>query len=46
MVTQTISWQAIILFLGGLFLIYKSTSEIHEKVEMPYHDKKNWKEKK
>ena len=35
-----ISWQAIILFVGGLFLIYKSTSEIHEKVEKPYHDEK------
>ncbi|MDP5158766.1 MAG: TerC family protein [Flaviramulus sp.] len=33
-----ISWQSIILFAGGLFLIYKSTSEIHEKVEMPNHD--------
>ncbi|MDO7172797.1 TerC family protein [Mariniflexile sp. AS56] len=33
-----ISWQAIILFGGGLFLIYKSTSEIHEKVEAPKHD--------
>ena len=33
-----ISWQAIILFAGGLFLIYKSTSEIREKVEMPEHD--------
>ncbi|WP_372754694.1 TerC family protein [Mariniflexile sp.] len=33
-----ISWQAIILFGGGLFLIYKSTSEIHEKVETPSHD--------
>ncbi len=33
-----LSGQAIILFLGGLFLIYKSTSEIHEKVEMPTHD--------
>lgn len=33
-----ISWQAIILFAGGLFLIYKSTSEIHEKVEHPDHD--------
>ncbi|MFD0835790.1 TerC family protein [Mariniflexile aquimaris] len=36
--TISISWQAIILFVGGLFLIYKSTSEIHEKVEMPHHD--------
>lgn len=25
--------QAVILFLGGLFLIYKSTKEIHEKVD-------------
>lgn len=25
--------QAMVLFLGGLFLIYKSTKEIHEKVE-------------
>lgn len=33
-----ISWQAIILFGGGLFLIYKSTTEIHEKVELPKHD--------
>ena len=33
-----ISWQALILFFGGLFLIYKSTSEIREKVETPKHD--------
>jgi len=33
-----ISGQAIILFIGGLFLLYKSTSEIHEKVELPEHD--------
>ncbi|NRD20169.1 TerC family protein [Winogradskyella eckloniae] len=33
-----VSWQAIILFAGGLFLIYKSTSEIREKVENPSHD--------
>lgn len=32
------SWQAIILFAGGLFLIYKSTREIREKVETPEHD--------
>lgn len=41
-----ISWQAIILFGGGLFLIYKSTSEIHEKVESPKHDENQLKEKK
>lgn len=34
----SISWQALILLFGGLFLIYKSTSEIREKVETPSHD--------
>lgn len=33
-----LSWQAIILFTGGLFLLYKSTREIHEKVEHKGHD--------
>ncbi|UPS90972.1 TerC family protein [Bizionia sp. M204] len=41
-----ISWQAIILFVGGLFLIYKSTSEIREKVEDPGHDEAGVKGKK
>ncbi|MEO1031167.1 MAG: TerC family protein [Bacteroidota bacterium] len=40
-----LSWQAIILFTGGLFLIYKSTSEIREKVEHPGHDEANLKSK-
>ncbi len=31
--TAQISGQSIILFLGGIFLIYKSTKEIHEKVD-------------
>jgi predicted tellurium resistance membrane protein TerC len=35
-----ISWQAIILFLGGLFLLYKSTKEIHEKIEDRGHDER------
>jgi len=35
-----ISWQSVILLGGGLFLIYKSTSEIHEKMELPEHDEK------
>jgi len=35
-----ISGQGIILFLGGLFLLYKSTSEIHEKVEDKDHDER------
>lgn len=34
-ITLAVSWQALILFLGGLFLLYKSTSEIHEKLDMP-----------
>jgi predicted tellurium resistance membrane protein TerC len=33
-----ISGQSLILLFGGLFLLYKSTSEIHEKVELPEHD--------
>ena len=44
--TLGLSWQAIILFLGGLFLIYKSTKEIREKVETPSHDKDAIKSKK
>lgn len=31
--SANITGQALILLLGGLFLIYKSTKEIHEKVE-------------
>jgi predicted tellurium resistance membrane protein TerC len=40
-----LSWQSIILFSGGLFLIYKSTSEIREKVESPSHDEEQAKKK-
>ena len=40
-----LSWQSVILFAGGLFLIYKSTSEIYEKVEMPQHDEQSVKKK-
>ncbi|GAB5563261.1 MAG: TerC family protein [Winogradskyella sp.] len=40
-----VSWQAIILFVGGLFLIYKSTKEIREKVETPKHDEDAMKSK-
>ena len=41
-----LSWQALILFFGGLFLIYKSTSEIREKVESPSHDEDTVKQQK
>lgn len=40
------SWQSLILFSGGLFLIYKSTSEIRDKVETPDHDEEVIKNKK
>jgi len=35
-----VSGQGIILLAGGLFLLYKSTSEIHEKVEDKGHDER------
>ena len=35
--------QAVILFLGGLFLIYKSTKEIHEKVDHKGEEEKDLK---
>lgn len=39
--TLDISGRDLILIIGGLFLIYKSTSEIHEKLEGDeHHDKK------
>jgi len=44
-VNIVISWQALILFFGGLFLIYKSTKEIREKVETPSHDQEGVKSK-
>lgn len=35
-----LSGQGLILFAGGLFLLYKSVSEIHEKVEDKGHDER------
>ncbi len=35
-----ISGQSLILFAGGMFLLYKSTTEIHEKVEDKGHDER------
>lgn len=32
--------QGVLLFVGGLFLLYKSTTEIHEKVEDRGHDER------
>lgn len=37
-ITGGLSGQALILFGGGLFLLYKSTREIHEKIEHKGHD--------
>ena len=42
----SISWQSLILLAGGLFLIYKSTSEIYEKVEAPEYDEEQVRKKK
>lgn len=39
-VGEGISGREIILALGGLFLIAKSTSEIHNKLDVPAHEKK------
>lgn len=36
-----ITGQSVILLLGGLFLIYKSTKEIHEKVDEKGEEEKN-----
>jgi len=35
-----ISGQGLILFVGGIFLLYKSTTEIHEKVEDKGHNER------
>jgi predicted tellurium resistance membrane protein TerC len=35
-----ISGQSLVLFVGGLFLLYKATSEIHEKLEGGSHEAK------
>lgn len=45
-ITLAVSWQALLLFLGGLFLLYKSTSEIHEKLDMPLDEETQIKAKK
>ncbi|TDD94103.1 TerC family protein [Flavobacterium cellulosilyticum] len=39
----SISGQSLILFLGGMFLIYKSTKEIHEKVDLKGEEEKELK---
>ena len=39
-----VSGQSMILMLGGLFLIYKSTKEIHEKVDLKGEEEKELKQ--
>lgn len=41
--SAAITGQSLILFLGGLFLLYKSTKEIREKVEEKGHEEKELK---
>lgn len=40
----SVSGQSLILFLGGMFLIYKSTKEIHEKVDLKGEEEKELKQ--
>jgi predicted tellurium resistance membrane protein TerC len=42
-IEASISGQSLILFLGGMFLIYKSTKEIHEKVDLKGEEEKEMK---
>ncbi|MAN59484.1 MAG: hypothetical protein CMC08_06580 [Flavobacteriaceae bacterium] len=39
-ISAGVSGQGLILFVGGLFLLYKSVSEIHEKVEDKGHEER------
>ena len=41
-----VSGQSFILFVGGLFLVYKATKEIYERVEEPNHSIKTLQSKK
>lgn len=43
-ISGTISGQSLIIFAGGLFLIYKSVTEVHNKLEIP-DEKENIKPK-
>ena len=42
-IDANVSGQSLILFLGGMFLIYKSTKEIHEKVDLKGEEEKEMK---
>jgi predicted tellurium resistance membrane protein TerC len=42
-ISAQVSGQSLILFFGGMFLIYKSTKEIHEKVDLKGEEEKELK---
>ena len=42
-IDANVSGQSLILLLGGMFLIYKSTKEIHEKVDLKGEEEKEMK---
>lgn len=35
---HTLTWRDLVLLLGGLFLVYKATNEIHERIEGEDHN--------
>jgi predicted tellurium resistance membrane protein TerC len=37
--SQPVSWRDIVLIVGGLFLLYKGTKEIHQRLEGEAHEK-------
>jgi predicted tellurium resistance membrane protein TerC len=37
--SQPVSWRDIVLIAGGLFLLYKGTNEIHQRLEGETHEK-------
>lgn len=40
-VEHTLTWRDLVLLLGGLFLVYKATSEIHDRIEGVDHGGNN-----
>lgn len=44
-ITAEVNGQSLILIAGGLFLLYKSTKEIHEKIEVKGHGEEEVREK-
>lgn len=40
-IEHTLTWRDMVLLLGGLFLVYKATSEIHDRIEGIDHEESN-----